>query len=101
MNDKPTVVIPKDPKTSRDNFRLGVPTSKRHERERQRNSPRCAGKIKSRKVEKARRKGGLFYSKSKFPELRSLSENGKRKPPQSASHHRTFPSAAHASKYAA
>ena len=62
MNDKPTVVIPKDPKTSRDNFRLGVPTSKRHERERQRNSPRCAGKIKSRKVEKARRKGGLFYS---------------------------------------
>ena len=35
MNNKPTVVVPSDPKKNRRiDIRLGVPTGKRHERER-------------------------------------------------------------------
>ena len=60
-NDMPTVVVPSDPKTRRNDFRLGVAADSRHERKRQRNSPRCAGKIKSCYRKKPAEKVGFFY----------------------------------------
>ena len=48
-------------KARRNDFRTRVPAGKRHERERQRNSPRCAGKIKGRYRKKPAEKVGFYF----------------------------------------
>ena len=61
MNNKPTVVVPKDPK-KREEMIFALEYQLAHdENPKDREIHKAALKIKSRQVEKARRKGGLFY----------------------------------------
>ena len=62
MNNKPTVVVPSDPKKREEMiFALEWQLTQDTNEKRQRNSPRCAGKIKSCQVEKSPPKRWAFF----------------------------------------
>ena len=84
MNNKPTVVVPSDPK-KREELIFALEYQIQNDvNEKDREIHKAAlEKLKAAKQKKPAEKVGLFYFKSKFPELRSLAENGKTKTPLS------------------